>query len=84
MNSALPESRSSEIDGIKLQYLTSGQGPHVILLHGYTQTSRMWRPLFPRLATRFTVVAPDLPGIGGSDIPKDAPDGSGESRQAPP
>jgi len=42
----------------------------VILLHGYTQTSRMWRPIIPRLAQKFTVIAPDLPGIGDSGIPK--------------
>ena len=35
------------------------------------KTFRMWRPLIPRLADRFTVVAPDLPGIGDSDIPSD-------------
>jgi pimeloyl-ACP methyl ester carboxylesterase len=38
------------------------------------ETSRMWRPLIPRLAEHFTVVAPDLPGIGGSGIPKDGLD----------
>jgi len=65
------ESRSAEAEGIKLHYLTAGKGPVVILLHGYTQTSRMWRPLIPRLADRFTVIAPDLPGIGDSDIPED-------------
>jgi pimeloyl-ACP methyl ester carboxylesterase len=41
----------------------------VILLHGYTQTSRMWKPIIPALAERFAVIAPDLPGIGGSDVP---------------
>src|SRR5262249_36372131 len=46
----------------------------VILLHGYTQTSRMWRPLIEKLAKRFTIVAPDLPGIGDSDIPKNGAD----------
>src|SRR5207302_772243 len=40
-----------------------------ILLHGYAETSRMWRPLISLLADRFTVVAPDLPGIGDSAIP---------------
>ncbi len=74
MNSALAESHFAEIDRIKLQYLIAGQGPPIILLHGYTQTSRMWRPLIPKLATRFTVIAPDLPGIGDSDIPKDGLD----------
>jgi pimeloyl-ACP methyl ester carboxylesterase len=43
-------------------------------LHGYTQTSRMWRPLIPLLAGKFTVIAPDLPGIGDSDIPSNGLD----------
>jgi len=62
-------SREVQVDGVKLHYLTAGRGPAVILLHGYTQTSRMWRPIIPRLATRFTVIAPDLPGIGDSGVP---------------
>jgi pimeloyl-ACP methyl ester carboxylesterase len=67
-------SRFAEVEGTKLHYLTAGHGPTVILLHGYTQTSRMWRPLIPRLAEKFTVIAPDLPGIGESGIPKDGLD----------
>jgi len=67
-------SRSAEVDGLKVHYLTAGHGPAVILLHGYTQTSRMWRPLIPSLAEKFTVIAPDLPGIGDSEIPKDGLD----------
>jgi len=63
-------SRSAEVDGIRLHYLTAGKGPALILLHGYAETSRMWRPLIPVLAERFTVIAPDLPGIGESAIPK--------------
>jgi pimeloyl-ACP methyl ester carboxylesterase len=65
------ESRFADVEGLRLHYLTAGKGPVVILLHGYTQTGRMWRPLFPRLADKFTVIAPDLPGIGDSGIPKD-------------
>ena len=68
------ESRSVEVKGTRLHYLIAGNGPHVILLHGYTQTSRMWRPLIPKLADRFTVIAPDLPGIGDSAIPADGLD----------
>jgi pimeloyl-ACP methyl ester carboxylesterase len=68
------ESRFGEVDGFKIHYLTGGHGPAVILLHGYTQTSRMWKPLIPKLTDKFTVVAPDLPGIGDSDIPKDGLD----------
>jgi pimeloyl-ACP methyl ester carboxylesterase len=67
-------SRMSQVDGIKLHYLTAGSGPAVILLHGYTQTSRMWRPIIPLLAEKLTVIAPDLPGIGDSDIPSDGLD----------
>ena len=63
-------SRKANVNGSRLHYLTAGHGDTVILLHGYTQTSRMWRPIIPLLAERFTVIAPDLPGIGDSDIPR--------------
>ncbi len=66
--------RTADVNGVKLQYLTAGHGPAVLLLHGYAETSRMWRPLIPRLAADFTVIAPDLPGIGDSDIPSDGLD----------
>src|SRR5207249_10837250 len=46
-----------------------GHGAPLILLHGYAETSLMWKPIIPVLAERFTVIAPDLPGIGDSDIP---------------
>ena len=59
-------SRTVTIESAKLHYLTAGHGPTVMLIHGYTQTSRMWRPIIPRLAEKFTVIAPDLPGIGDS------------------
>jgi pimeloyl-ACP methyl ester carboxylesterase len=62
-------SRTAEIDGTQLHYLSAGTGPAVILLHGYAETSRMWRPIIPLLAEKFTVIAPDLPGIGDSAIP---------------
>src|SRR5207253_3060478 len=67
-------SRTAEVEGVKLHYLTAGRGPAVVLLHGYTQTSRMWKPIIPLLAKKFTVIAPDLPGIGDSEIPKDGLD----------
>ena len=63
-------SQSADVDGVKLHYLKAGHGPAVLLIHGYTQTSRMWRPIMPLLAEKFTVIAPDLPGIGDSEIPK--------------
>ena len=65
------DSRMAKIDNVELHYLTAGKGPTVILLHGFAETSRMWRPIIPLLAEKFTVVAPDLPGIGDSSIPAD-------------
>jgi pimeloyl-ACP methyl ester carboxylesterase len=62
-------SRTAEADGVQLHYLSAGSGPAVLLLHGYAETSRMWRPIIPVLAEKFTVIAPDLPGIGESSIP---------------
>jgi pimeloyl-ACP methyl ester carboxylesterase len=62
-------SRMQDVDGVRVHYLTAGQGPAVILLHGYAETSRMWKPIIPVLAERFRVIAPDLPGIGDSAIP---------------
>ena len=62
--------REAKIDDVQLHYLTAGQETDaVILLHGFAETSRMWRPIIPLLAQKFTVIAPDLPGIGDSSIP---------------
>jgi pimeloyl-ACP methyl ester carboxylesterase len=63
--------RDAKIGDVRLHYLTAGKGSAVLLLHGYAETSRMWRPLIPKLAEKFTVIAPDLPGIGDSSIPSD-------------
>jgi pimeloyl-ACP methyl ester carboxylesterase len=62
-------SRTAEINGARLHYLTAGHGTTLVLLHGYAETSLMWKPIIPALARCFTVIAPDLPGIGDSDIP---------------
>jgi pimeloyl-ACP methyl ester carboxylesterase len=67
-------SRTADVGGVKLHYLTVGHGTPLILLHGYAETSLMWRPIMPALGERFTVIAPDLPGIGDSDIPRDGLD----------
>ena len=67
-------SRDATVEGVSLHYLTAGHGPMVVLIHGYAETSRMWRPIIPLLAQRYTVIAPDLPGIGDSAIPADGLD----------
>jgi pimeloyl-ACP methyl ester carboxylesterase len=74
VQAASPETAAhdAKIDNVQLHYLTAGKGPSaVILLHGFAETSRMWRPIIPLLAEKFTVIAPDLPGIGDSSIPAD-------------
>jgi len=63
------QDRFSSINGLRLHYLISGKGDPVILLHGYAETSRMWRPLIPGLAKSHTVIAPDLRGFGQSSKP---------------
>jgi pimeloyl-ACP methyl ester carboxylesterase len=62
-------SKDANVEGLKLHYTMGGHGPAVILLHGFAETSRMWRPILPVLGEKFTVIAPDLPGIGDSSIP---------------
>ncbi|MGA2742233.1 MAG: alpha/beta hydrolase [Bryobacteraceae bacterium] len=64
-----PESRFANVDGVRLHYLSAGTGPPVVLLHGYAETSHMWRPLIARLANTRTVIAPDLRGAGESSTP---------------
>ncbi len=65
------ESRFAEANGVRLHYLTVGQGEPVLLLHGFGQSSHMWRPLMRELANSHTVIAADLRGSGQSDAPDD-------------
>src|SRR6266571_8370236 len=67
-------SRVAEVEGVNLYYTTGGHGTPLILLHGYAETSRMWTSILPVLGEKFTVIAPDLPGIGESSIPVDGLD----------
>jgi haloacetate dehalogenase len=59
-----------------------GHGPPLLVLHGYPETSLMWRDAGPRLAEHFTVVAADLPGYGDSFRPEPAEDHSAHSKRA--
>jgi len=66
-----PQSRFANVNGARLHYLIAGKGDPVVLLHGYAQTSHMWRPLMAKLAETRTVIAPDLRGAGQSSTPPD-------------
>lgn len=58
------------LHGHRLSYRTGGRGPVLLLLHGITNSSASWEPVFAQLARHFTVIAPDLLGHGESDKPR--------------
>jgi haloacetate dehalogenase len=62
-------SRTLDVNGVSIHLHHGGDGPPVLLLHGYPQTHVMWHRVAPRLAERFSVVCPDLRGYGDSDKP---------------
>jgi pimeloyl-ACP methyl ester carboxylesterase len=57
------------VNDIRLHYVRAGNGPPVVLLHGWPQTWYMWRKVIPVLAQHYTVIAPDLRGFGESSKP---------------
>src|SRR6266568_2754915 len=59
------------VDGLDVFYREAGnpEAPKLLLLHGFPSSSHMFRDLISKLADRFHIVAPDLPGFGQSDMP---------------
>jgi haloacetate dehalogenase len=64
----------AKVNGVEITFRRAGEGPPVLLLHGYPQTHAMWHAVAPALARRFTVVAADLRGYGDSTKPPSDPD----------
>lgn len=58
-----------EAAGLRWHVQKMGEGPPILLLHGTGASTHSWRDLAPLLASRFTVIAPDLPGHGFSECP---------------
>ncbi len=58
------------LHGHRIGYRTAGSGPALLLLHGITNSSETWERVAPRLAERFTLIAPDLLGHGRSATPR--------------
>jgi pimeloyl-ACP methyl ester carboxylesterase len=63
--------QAANVDGLKIFYQEAGRtdASTLLLLHGFPTSSHMFRDLINRLADRFHLVAPDLPGFGQSDMP---------------
>jgi len=66
-----PQGKFAEVNEIRMHYLVAGKGDPIVLLHGFAETSHMWRPLIKELVKNHTVIAPDLRGYGSSSAPAD-------------
>jgi pimeloyl-ACP methyl ester carboxylesterase len=64
------ELKETVLHGHRVAYRCAGSGPAIVLVHGITSTSATWERVMPYLATRFTVIAPDLLGHGQSAKPR--------------
>ena len=61
----------ADVGDATLHYATAGTGPTLVLLHGWPQSWRCWRKVIPLLARDYTVIAPDLRGLGLSSLARD-------------
>jgi pimeloyl-ACP methyl ester carboxylesterase len=65
----------ASVNGIQIHYVMGGQGDAIVLLHGWPETWYAWRHVMPALAKNYTVIAPDLRGLGDSSKPPNGYDG---------
>jgi haloacetate dehalogenase len=63
------ESKRIKVNGTEINFRTAGNGPALLLVHGYPQSHVMWHKVAPALAKKFTVVCPDVRGYGDSGKP---------------
>lgn len=63
------EHGKADVNGVRLHYVTAGDGPPLVLVHGFPQTWWEWRHVLPALARRFRVIAVDYRGAGDSERP---------------
>jgi pimeloyl-ACP methyl ester carboxylesterase len=68
--------RVATVNGIQMHYVIGGQGNPLVLLHGFPQTWYEWRHVMPALAKNYTVIVPDLRGLGDSSKPVAGYDGN--------
>lgn len=68
--SAIYQSKTADVNGVKIHYLQTGNGPKtLVMIHGFGETSHMWLPAFDEFGRDFTIIAPDMRGIGDSSRP---------------
>ena len=65
----------ASVNGIQLHYVIGGHGDPIVLLHGWPETWYAWHKVMPALAKNYTVIAPDLRGLGDSSKPPTGYDG---------
>ena len=58
------------VNGVRMHYVKAGSGEPLFLLHGVPKTHYHWRHVIPKLTEHFTVIAPDLRGLGDSEHPQ--------------
>ena len=64
---SLPVNEASvAVNDVELFYRIGGNGPAILLIHGFSRTGHMWDPFIDQLGERYTVIVPDLPGCGHS------------------
>lgn len=68
-------------NGIGINLEQGGEGPPLLLLHGYPQTHLIWHQVAPRLAQHFRVICPDLRGYGDSEKPASDPEHAAYSKR---
>ena len=56
------------VNGIRMQVCVAGEGPPLLLVHGFPLSHRMWQSQIAHFQNKYTVIAPDLRGFGGSDV----------------
>jgi haloacetate dehalogenase len=76
------ETTDIDVAGVRIHVRVGGDGPPVLLLHGYPETGAMWHRVAPALAERHTVVVPDLRGYGDSAKPPSDHDHAAYSKRA--
>ena len=76
------ETRRIKLGDVEINFRVGGNGPPLLLLHGYPQTHVCWHLVAPKLAETFSVVVPDLRGYGDSSCPDSIADGDAYTKRA--